>query len=124
MPAHREADAPQVIANTRELAARVTDPDDVGAVWSIAETDRDLDANVIALPPGEGIGSHRGPALDVLIHVIAGSGTLTTDRGDIAIEPGQIVWLPRFSRRAFRAGDGGLRYLTVHRHKVPGPLLE
>lgn len=117
-----EPDAPRIIADTGELAAGVGHPSEIGAVWSIAEADRDLDANVIALPPGEGIESHRGPGLDVLIHVIAGSGTLSTERGDLPLGPGALVWLPRLTRRGFRAGGRGLRYLTVHQRKTPGQL--
>lgn len=113
----------RILADTTALASRVGAPDEAGAVWRIDEPDRDLDANVIALPPGDGIGSHRGPALDVLIHVIAGSGVIETADGDVALVPGAIVWLPKHSRRAFRAGDEGLRYLTVHRRKTPPPLL-
>lgn len=116
-------DAPRVVADTAELAARVGDAGEIGAIWSIAEPERGLDANVIALPPGESIGSHRGPALDVLVHVIAGSGTLSTDDGDVPLSPGALVWLPRLTRRGFRAGDGGLRYLTVHQRKPRTPLL-
>lgn len=118
------SDAPRVIADAAALASRVGNPDEIGAVWSITEPERDLDANVIALPPGESIGSHRGPALDVLVHVVAGSGVVATAHGDIDLAPGLVVWLPRFSRRGFRAGDDGLRYLTVHQRKTPPPLLQ
>lgn len=114
---------PRIVADTRDLAARVGEPGEIGAVWNIPSGERDLDANVIALPPGEGIALHRGPAIDVLIYVVAGAGTLTTATTDIALSPGHVVWLPRGSRRAFTAGPGGLRYLTVHQHRTPGPLL-
>lgn len=110
-------DVPRVLANSGEVAA--DDDRAIGAVWSIAEPERDLDANLIALPAGEGIGAHAGPDLDVLIHVVSGSGTLTTARGPVALSPGDVVWLPRRSRRQFDAGPDGLRYLTVHRRKRP-----
>lgn len=88
-----------------------------GAVWSLTPAERTLDANVIHLPAGDGIDEHIGPQLDVLIHVLAGSGTLATESGEIALEPGALVWLPKLSRRAFAAGPKGLRYLTVHGRK-------
>lgn len=88
-----------------------------GAVWSLVPAARSLDANVIWLPAGDGIAGHVGPDLDVLIHVLAGSGTLSTDDGDIALAPGMLAWLPPRSRRAFAAGPDGLRYLTVHQRK-------
>ena len=89
-----------------------------GAVWSLAPDDRTLDANVIWLPAGDGIASHVGPDLDVLIHVIDGSGILSNDGDDIALAPGVLAWLPPRSRRVFTAGADGLRYLTVHQRKT------
>ena len=109
-------DLPRVLANTRSLAH---DGGGSGAVWKLAMGERDLDANVIALTPGDSIGKHAGPDLDVILHVVSGSGTLATDGGDVALEPGGIVWLPRRTRRAFRAGAEGLVYFSVHRRK-PG----
>jgi hypothetical protein len=37
-----------------------------GAVWKLQGRDRDLDANIIALPPGGMIETHAGTDLDVL----------------------------------------------------------
>ncbi|MGO1768467.1 MAG: cupin domain-containing protein [Microbacterium sp.] len=112
-----EAAAPRVLVNSGEVAS--DDPRAIGAVWSIGEPERDLDSNLIALPAGEGIGSHAGGDLDVLIHVVSGSGVLTTAQGPVDLAPGDVVWLPRRSRRQFDAGPDGLRYLTVHRRKRP-----
>ena len=91
-----------------------------GAVWNLSDAERTLDANVIYLPAGDGIAWHVGPELDVLIHVLDGSGTLTTDDGDILLETGVIVWLPARSARAFTAGRDGLRYFSVHQRKRTG----
>jgi len=91
--------------------------DGSGAVWNLTPQERTLDANVIHLPAGDGIAEHAGPELDVLIHVIDGSGTLATEAGDLALEPGALVWLPKRSRRAITAGREGLRYLSVHGRK-------
>ncbi|HJB63895.1 MAG TPA: DUF2249 domain-containing protein [Candidatus Microbacterium pullistercoris] len=88
-----------------------------GAVWNLGPRDRTLDANVISLPAGDGIAEHAGPDLDVLVHVVSGFGTLSTERGDVELVPGALVWLPKRSRRAFTAGSDGLRYLTVHQRK-------
>ncbi|KZE16148.1 cupin domain-containing protein [Brevibacterium casei] len=90
-----------------------------GSAWRLDSPARDLDANIIALTPGDTIDRHTGPALDVLIHVISGSGVLATDDEDIALSPGAIVWLPRRTPRAFTAGEHGLSYLSVHQRK-PG----
>jgi uncharacterized protein (DUF2249 family)/quercetin dioxygenase-like cupin family protein len=109
---------PRVLADTRALA-RADDVDASGAVFRLTMGNRDLDSNVIALPPHGSIGEHAGPDLDVLLHVIAGDGTLTTEDGEVALVPGALVWLPKRSRRQFAAGAGGLRYLSVHQRK-PG----
>jgi quercetin dioxygenase-like cupin family protein len=109
---------PRILANTNDLTAGAdAEPDATGAVWKLQARERDLDANVIALPPGGGIDSHAGPGLDVLIHVLSGSGRLTTETDTIELSPGALLWLPRRSRRQFTAGPEGLRYLTVHRRR-------
>ena len=108
-----QAALPRVLVNTRNL------PDDApaGAIWSITPQQRDLDSNVIWLPPGDSIGTHSGPDLDVLIHLLSGSGILATELGDVELTAGDLVYLPRQSLRGFTAGPEGLRYLTVHRRR-------
>ncbi len=104
-------------ASSREADFRSTAPDATGAVWKLEARERDLDSNVIALPPEGVINSHTGPDLDVLIHVLSGSGRLTTERETMDLVPGALLWLPRRSRREFTAGPEGLRYLTVHQRR-------
>lgn len=108
---------PRVLTDTLALAA-AHDADPSGAVFRLTMGNRDLDSNVIALPPQGSIGEHVGPDLDVLLHVIAGSGTLATEGAEVALVPGALVWLPRRSRRRFSAGPEGLRYLSVHQRKA------
>ena len=78
---------------------------------------RDLDSNIIALPPGGSIGAHAGPELDVLLLVLDGAGQLGTELGPVQLHPGALVRLPRRSRREFTACPDGLRYLTVHQRR-------
>jgi len=92
---------------------------DPGSVWKLDPADRGLDANVIVLPAGDEIQRHTGPELDVLIVVLAGSGTLETATDAVTLEQGGIVWLPPRSQRRFIAGPDGLRYFSVHARK-PG----
>lgn len=110
---------PRILLNTADLGsiAEADGTGATGAVWKLQARDRDLDSNVIALPPASAIDSHSGPDLDVLIHVLAGSGQLTTEQGVLDLIPGALAWLPRRSRRQFTAGPDGLRYLTVHRRR-------
>lgn len=105
---------PRVVINTGEVG---DGPDAGGVLWKVQARTRDLDSNVIAIAAGEGIAAHRGPELDVIIHVLAGSGSLTTERDTVEMRPGDLLWLPRGSKRALTAGDDGLRYLTVHQRR-------
>jgi uncharacterized protein (DUF2249 family)/quercetin dioxygenase-like cupin family protein len=108
---------PRVLVDTTTITADTSAADVTGAVWKLQARERDLDANIIALPPGQAIDAHTGPDLDVLIHVLAGSGQLTTELGTVDLTPGVLLWMPRRSRRQFIAGVEGLRYLTVHQRR-------
>jgi uncharacterized protein (DUF2249 family)/quercetin dioxygenase-like cupin family protein len=112
---------PRILLNTTDLAgvaaADGTGAGGAGAVWKLQARDRDLDSNVIALPPAAAIDAHAGPDLDVLIHVLAGGGQLTTEQGVLDLTPGALAWLPRRSRRQFTAGPDGLCYLTFHQRR-------
>jgi quercetin dioxygenase-like cupin family protein len=88
-----------------------------GAVWSIAEPERELDSNLIRLPPGEEIPAHVGAEVDTLIHVVRGGGALLGEDGEEPLRAGDVALLPRRPVRGFRAGDDGLEYLTVHRRR-------
>lgn len=111
------APLPRILVDTTEIASDPGEPDTRGAVWRLEERERHLDANVIALPPGGGIAQHAGPEEDVLLHVLAGSGTLWAELGELELAAGALVWLPRRARRQIDAGPEGLRYMTVHRRK-------
>ncbi|GAA3640452.1 hypothetical protein GCM10022236_48850 [Microlunatus ginsengisoli] len=123
VPAESE---PRLLINTGRAAEAARD-DAAGAIWKLETAERHLDANVIALPAGTIIQKHWGPDLDVMMHVIAGSGRLTTESGYVDLNPGDLIWLPRRSQRQITAGRAGLRYLTVHPRRQslvlepPGP---
>jgi len=108
---------PRLVCNTTAVTAAEADPGHSGAAWKLQMEGRDLDSNIIRLPAEDTIEAHTGPEIDVLIHVLAGSGELTTELDTIALEVGALLWLPRRSRRQFTAGPEGLSYLTVHRRR-------
>ncbi|CAM5461066.1 hypothetical protein AB0H45_03790 [Streptomyces atroolivaceus] len=114
---------PQVLAVLDGLLASAA-PGERGALWHLAEQGRELDANVVHLPPGAGVGEHQEDVLDVLLLVLAGRGSLRTGDGDtLDLTPTAVTWLPRTSRRALEAGPEGLTYLTVHRRR-PGLMIK
>ncbi|GAB3574577.1 hypothetical protein GCM10027445_35660 [Amycolatopsis endophytica] len=104
-----------VPADLRELAAAGGS----GILWRLREDGRQLDANLVQLRPGETIGTHAEPDLDVLLVVVTGAGTLTTGDGAVEAGPGTLVWLAHGRARSVEAGPDGLTYLTVHRRR-PG----
>jgi quercetin dioxygenase-like cupin family protein len=109
---------PGVLCDLSELVAGAG-PDAAGALWRLAESGRQLDANVVRLPAGRRVGTHAEPDLDVLLLVVAGGGTLHAAEGARPLTPGLLLWLPHGSTRDLAAGPDGLAYLTVHRRR-PG----
>ncbi|NUQ99588.1 MAG: cupin domain-containing protein [Streptomyces sp.] len=119
--AGREAEAavPRILGNTDALST--TASSDTAVLWKLAESGRQLDANVVRLTPGRHIAPHAEPDLDVLVLVVAGDGVLGAGRQDEpqSLTTGTLLWLPHGSTRSITAGDDGLAYLTVHRRR-PG----
>jgi uncharacterized protein (DUF2249 family)/quercetin dioxygenase-like cupin family protein len=112
-------EVPRLLGNAQALTDDDTGPA-AGATWKLEVPVRQLDANVIRLAPGGQIDMHRGPDLDVLVLVVAGSGSLVSRAGVVPLLPGHLVWLPRRSDRSFVAGSDGVSYFTVHQRR---PLL-
>ena len=92
------------------------------AIWKLPMRERDLDSNVIALAPGTAIGAHDGPDVDVLIYVLAGSGSLAPNLGYRVARRGALLAAAPLPAR-FTAGRDGLRYLTVHQRRQALTLL-
>ena len=88
-----------------------------GVAWRLDEVGRQLDANVLNLTAGQTIGTHADVDLDVLLVILAGSGSMTTKAEPLHLAPGKLVWLPRGSDHGLVAGIDGLAYLTVHRRR-------
>ncbi|WP_406191420.1 hypothetical protein OH733_15030 [Streptomyces griseus] len=110
---------PRILAVLDKLLASAA-PDERGALWQLAEPGRELDANLVRLPPDAEVGEHQEDVLDVLLVVLAGAGSVRAGDGRVLdLVPSTALWLPRTSRRALAAGPDGLVYLTVHRRR-PG----
>ncbi|MFG2989613.1 hypothetical protein ACGFZK_10060 [Streptomyces sp. NPDC048257] len=100
------------------LAAAVTQGQS-GALWRLEGVDRQLDANLVRHLPGTGGAAHTEGEVDVMLVVVAGTGTLTLDGARSRLSPGFLGLLPRGTSRALLAGPEGLLVLTVHRRR-PG----
>lgn len=123
-PAPIPAPVPSLLCNVRDLSSRAIpagsdDATPSGAVWKLAEQGRQLDANVVHLPAARTVETHAEPDLDVLLLVLAGSGTLDTADGPLQLAEGALLWLPHGSTRRLTAGNDGLYYMTTHRRR-PG----
>lgn len=111
------APVPRVLCDAKSLV--VLDSARAGALWRLAEPGRQLDANIVQIPPARRVDSHTEPDLDVLLLVVAGEGDLITTDGLRPLCEGSLAWLPHGSTRGLVAGVRGMSYLTVHRRR-PG----
>ncbi|MGW2486184.1 cupin domain-containing protein [Streptomyces sp. NPDC001606] len=105
---------PRLLCDARALAEAPPVPS--GVLWKLAESGRQLDANVVRLAPDTRVAAHAEPRLDVLLMVVAGDGVLGqgTAEEPRPLAEGALVWLPHGATRSITAGPGGLTYLTVH----------
>jgi mannose-6-phosphate isomerase-like protein (cupin superfamily) len=83
-----------------------------GPLWGTASAD--LNATLLSWTPGGGVAEHVNEERDVLLVVIAGSGTLSCDGEEYALRPGIAVLVPKGRLRGIAAGSAGIRYLSVH----------
>ena len=79
----------------------------------------DLNATLLVWPAGEHIAEHRNDERDVLLVVLDGAATLELDGAPHALSAHELILLPRGSVRSLRAGDVGVRYLSIHRRREP-----
>jgi uncharacterized cupin superfamily protein len=86
-----------------------------GPLWGMAS--KDLNATLLAWPPGHEVAEHVNADLDVLVIVLGGHGTAIIDGQSHALGTGSAILVAHGTRRRIRAGDAGLRYLSVHRRR-------
>ena len=83
-----------------------------GPLWGMASDD--LNATLLAWPPGGGTPEHVNAERDVLVVVLAGGGTVTVGDERQIVAAHQAILVPRGSLRSISAGSEGIRYLSVH----------
>jgi quercetin dioxygenase-like cupin family protein len=115
-------------ADTEHRCVRATSLDRVtpgaggdGVVWSLGGA-RQLEANLVVLGSGSGIGQHRNDDVDVLIVVLGGSGRVVVDDVAWPVAAHDFIFVPRGSRRSIAADGDGIRYLSTHIAR-PGPTI-
>src|SRR3954466_4089255 len=90
-----------------------------GPLWGLQSDD--LNATLLAWPPGGGVAEHTNDELEVIMVAIEGSAVVTVAGRGHQLSEGHLLLIPRGSTRAIVAGPGGVRYLSIHRRR--GPLL-
>jgi quercetin dioxygenase-like cupin family protein len=75
--------------DTRSLLAAATHN---GPLWSIASGQ--LNAKLLRLSHGQAIPAHVTSAVDVLLVVLAGQGSITIDADTYTLIPGYVVVIP------------------------------
>ena len=93
------------------------EPGGTGPLWGLASNE--LNATLLAWPPGHDLAEHTNSELEVLLIVLEGGGVAVVDGQEHALTPGSLLLIGRGSSRAVRAGPDGVRYLSVHRRRGP-----
>jgi quercetin dioxygenase-like cupin family protein len=86
-----------------------------GPLWGMASSD--LNATLLAWPPGHELAGDTNSELDVLLIVLEGGGVATVDEQEHVLVPGNALLVEKGSSRAIRAGADGLRYVSIHRRR-------
>jgi quercetin dioxygenase-like cupin family protein len=86
-------------------------------LWGLQTTD--LNVNLVAWPPGEGVAEHVNAELDVLVVVVRGACRVRIDGQDVPLVAGQAIVIPKGSARSISADPSGVTYLTTHRRRRP-----
>ena len=107
------------MADERETPAAVDllGPSGIGPLWGLASSD--LNATLLARPPGHQLRADTNSELDVLLIVLEGGGIATVDEQEHALLPGNALLVEKGRSRAIRAGADGLRYVSVHKRRRP-----
>jgi quercetin dioxygenase-like cupin family protein len=91
--------------------------DGSGPRWGMES--EELNATLLAWPPGHEIAEHRNGERDVLLIVLQGSACVAVDGSEHHLAADQLLLIPRGSLRRITAGSDGVRYLSIHRRREP-----
>jgi quercetin dioxygenase-like cupin family protein len=86
--------------------------DGIGPVWGMASSD--LNATLLVWPAGHELAEHTNDERDVLLIVLEGSAVAVVDGDENVLVTGSALLVEKGRSRSVRAGEGGVRYLSVH----------
>ena len=109
---------PQPHVERLDLAARQAEAATQGQLGVIGSlVGADLNVNLVRLEANEHLEAHTNTEVDVLLVGIAGAGVIELDDGTEPLDTGSALYVPKNVRRAIRAGNQGVVYLTCHRRR-------
>jgi quercetin dioxygenase-like cupin family protein len=73
-----------------------------GPLWGM--TSRDLNATLLAWPPGHKVAEHANTEVDVLLVVLGGGGVVVVDQRKHVLAPGRLLLVEKGSSRTICAG--------------------
>jgi quercetin dioxygenase-like cupin family protein len=83
-----------------------------GPAWGVASSD--LNATLMVWPPDHELIEHTNTERDVLLIVLEGGGVARVEGHEHALAAGSVLLIEKGKSRSLRAGDNGVRYLSVH----------
>jgi len=86
--------------------------DGTGPVWGMASSD--LNATLLVWPAGHELVEHTNAERDVLLIVLEGDGVAIVDEHQHALAAGTALLIHKGQSHSLRAGEQGVRYLSVH----------
>lgn len=104
------------VVDLAALAREAAESGTVGALWSLVTPE--LNLNVVRFAAGDGVPEHTNDEVDVIGVVLSGEGLVTIDGREERVSARSLFYAPKGSRRAIRAVEGELAYLTCHRRRM------
>lgn len=95
-----------------DVAVDLLGPHGTGPVWGMSSAD--LNATLLVWPAGHELVEHTNAERDVLVIVLEGGGVAMVDGHEYALAAGSAFLFEKGRSRSLRAGDHGVRYLSVH----------
>lgn len=99
-------------AGTGDEVVDLLGPRGIGPLWGLASGD--LNATLLAWPPGHRLEEHTNEERDVLLVVLEGDGAAIVDGYERPLAAGKALLIEKGRSRSIQAGDAGIRYLSVH----------
>jgi quercetin dioxygenase-like cupin family protein len=78
----------------------------------------DLDLNLLVFRAGEGVAEHLNATVDVMVVVVVGEGVVTIDGQPHPVTAGQLIVIPKGTRRRLQATSERFAYLTCHQRRA------